>query len=187
MIWLARSDEENAVLANPVSIDTHIRLASMRQIHCAIEHLKQRDFECSITLAHAGEGMLPEPEKPYLRHKIKDMSKSKEIQAAGGQTDPNDISVWLKHGTLNKARVETLTIPAEESVAFVCRAISKFEAVYNDLSPEMTSFRKWIKEWLENDLRASLNKKWRGLGLPGMAEFDADAYWKDARRAAKSS
>lgn len=34
------------------------------------------------------------------------------------------------------------------------------------------------------DLRASLNERWRELGLPGMAEFNADAYWKDARRVA---
>ena len=118
----------------------------------AIEHVYRGDYECAITLAHAGEGMLPEPEKPYLRHKIKDMSKSEEIQAAGGLTDPNDLSVWLKHGTLNKKRVEAVTIPAEESVAFVCRAISKFEAACDDLSPQMISFRKWAKEWLQKDL-----------------------------------
>lgn len=99
--------------------------------------------------------MLPEPDKPYLRHKIQDMSKSEAIKAAGGLIDPNDLSVWLKHGTLNKARVEAVPIPAEESVAFVCRAISKFETVYDDLSPQMISFRKWAKEWLQNDLRAA--------------------------------
>lgn len=70
-------------MANPVPIDTHIRLASMRQIHCAIEHLERGDFECAITLAAAAEGMLPEPEKPYLRHKVKAMAKSEEIKAAG--------------------------------------------------------------------------------------------------------
>lgn len=136
----------------PVPIDTNIRLASMRQINRAIDHCINGEYECAITLAHAGEGMLAEPEKPYLRQKIKDMSKSNEIQAAGGLTGPNDLSVWLKHGTLNRERVETVPIPAEESVAFVCRAISKFEAVYDDLSPQMISFRKWAKEWLERDL-----------------------------------
>jgi hypothetical protein len=137
----------------PVAINTYIRLASMRQIHGAIEHLYRGDYECAITLAHAGEGMLPEPEKPYLRHKIKDMSKSEEIQAAGGLTDPNDLSVWLKHGTLNDAKVDAVTIPAEESVAFVCRAISKFEAKYDDLSPQMNSFRQWAKGWLQKNLK----------------------------------
>jgi hypothetical protein len=35
-----------------------------------------------------------------------------------------------------------------------------------------------------NDLKDSLREKWRELGLPGMAEFDAEAYWKGARRTA---
>ena len=139
-------------MATPVSIDTHIRLSSMRQINRAIDHCINGEYECAITLAHAGEGMLPEPEKPYLRHKIKAMSKSEEIQDAGGLTGPNDISVWLKHGTLNGARTEAITIPAEESVAFVCRAISKFEAVYGEISPQMLGFRKWATEWLQKDL-----------------------------------
>ena len=139
----------------PVSIDTNVRVASMRQIHCAIEHLERGDYECAITLAHAGEGMLIEPDEPYLRHGIKKLSKSEEIQAAGGATDPNDYSVWLKHGRFNGVKMETATIPAEESVAFVCRAISKFKAVYDDLSPQMISFRKWAKEWLEKDLKTT--------------------------------
>lgn len=142
-------------MADPVSIDTNIRLASMRQIHCAIEHLHAGDFECAITLAHAGEGMLPEPAKPYLRHGIKKMAESEEIQAAGGAIGPNDISVWLKHGTFNGVKEENATIPAEESVAFICRAISKFKAVYDELSPQMTSFREWAKAWLENDLKTT--------------------------------
>jgi len=139
----------------PVSIDTNLRIASMRQIHCAIEHLERGDYECAITLAHAGEGMLLEPGEPYLRHKIKKMSKSGEIQVAGGAIDPNDFSVWLKHGTFNGVKTQEAKIPAEESVAFVCRAISKFKAVYNDLSPQMISFINWAIEWLENDQKAA--------------------------------
>jgi hypothetical protein len=143
------------ILANPVAIEAHIRLASMRQIHCAIEHLERGDFECAITLAAAAEGMLPEPEKPYFRGKVKAMSESEGIKAAGGAIGPNDHSNWLKHGTLNNARVENATIPDEESVVWICRAISKFNAVYDDLSPQMISFRKWATEWLENNLKAA--------------------------------
>jgi hypothetical protein len=80
------------------------------------------------------------------------MSESEEIKAAGGATGPNDYSNWLKHGTLNNARVENATIPAEESVVWICRAISKFNAVYDDVSPQMISVRKRAKEWLESDL-----------------------------------
>jgi hypothetical protein len=136
----------------PVPIDTYIRLASMRQIHGAIEHVHRGDYECAITLASAAENMLLEPDTPYLRQKIKAVSDSEEIKSAGGATGPNDYATWLKHGTLNGVKTENVTIPAEESVAWVCRAISKFKTVYDDLSPQMTSFRQWAKEWLQKNL-----------------------------------
>lgn len=139
-------------MTTPVPIDTHIRLASMRQIHGAIEHVYRGDYECAITLASAAENMLLEPDAPYLRQKIKAVSNSEEINAAGGATGPNDYATWLKHGTFNGVKTENATIPAEESVAWVCRAISKFKTVYDDLSPQMTSFRQWAKEWLQKDL-----------------------------------
>jgi hypothetical protein len=142
-------------LANPVAIETDIRLASMRQIHCAIEHLERGDFECAITLAAAAEGMLPEPGKTYFRGKVKAMSKSEEIKAAGGAIGPNDYSNWLKHSTLNNARVENATIPDEESVVWICRAISKFNAVYDGASPQMVSYRDWAIKWLRDNLKSA--------------------------------
>ena len=51
-------------MANPTQIETTIRVASMRQIHAAIDHLPRGDFECAITLAAAGEGMLPAIDNP---------------------------------------------------------------------------------------------------------------------------
>src|SRR5438876_10791178 len=96
--------------------------------------------------------MLAEPDTEYLRLKIKDMAKSEEIQAAGCATDPNDYATWLKHGTFKGVKSDKATIPAEESVAWVCRAISKFKTVYDDLSPQMMSFRQWAKDWLQKDL-----------------------------------
>jgi hypothetical protein len=38
----------------------------MRQIHAAIKHLDRGDFECAITLAAAGEEMLPPKDKPHF-------------------------------------------------------------------------------------------------------------------------
>jgi tRNA threonylcarbamoyladenosine modification (KEOPS) complex Cgi121 subunit len=142
-------------VATPVKIETCTRLASMRQIHCAIEHLERGDYECAITLASAAEGMLLEPDEKYLRHKIKDMSETEEIKAAGGATLPNDYATWLKHGTYNKRKTELaeiVMIPSEEGVAWVCRAISKYEIVCADLSPQMRSYREWAKEWLRSEL-----------------------------------
>jgi tRNA threonylcarbamoyladenosine modification (KEOPS) complex Cgi121 subunit len=66
-LGIALSNFSESALASPVAIDTQIRLASMRQIHGAIEHLERGDIECAITLAAAVEGMLPERGKPYFR------------------------------------------------------------------------------------------------------------------------
>jgi hypothetical protein len=136
----------------PVSIDTHMQLASMRQIHGAIEHVYRGEYECAITLASAAENMLIEPDAEYLRQKVKEIAQAEEIKAAGGATGPNDYAVWLRHGTFHGVKTEKATISAEESVAWVCRAISKFMTVYGELSPQMTSFRQWAKEWLQRDL-----------------------------------
>jgi hypothetical protein len=112
-------------LFGPVPIDTHIRLASMRQIHCAIEHLERGDYECAITLAGAAEGMLPETEEEHFRQKVIELSNTPEIKAAGGATGPNDYINWLKHASIVRGgpRIDNATIPAEESVAVVWRAI----------------------------------------------------------------
>jgi hypothetical protein len=134
-------------LFGPVAIDTNIRLAAMRQIHCAIEHLKEGHYEAAITLAAAAEGMLPETEARHLRPAVKEMSKRPNIQEAGGSTDPNACSVWLKHGTVDGKRVEAITIPAEESMVIVCRAMSKFNAVYDDMTPQMAAFHTIATRW----------------------------------------
>jgi hypothetical protein len=138
----------------PVPIDTYTKLASMRQIHGAIEHIYRGDYECAITLAYAAEGMLSEPVDPYLRHKVKDFSKREDIKAAGSETDPNVIGNWLKHGTINNVKTgdRIIPIPSEESVAWICRAISKYRTECNDLSPQMKSFCDWAQPWLRKEL-----------------------------------
>jgi hypothetical protein len=135
-------------LFGPVAIDTNIRLAAMRQIHCAIEHLKEGHYEAAITLGAAAECMLPETAAQHLRQAVKKMSKQPNIQQApGGSTDPNACSIWLKHGTIDGQRVEAITIPAEESMVVVCRAMTKFNAVYNDMTPQMAAFHAIAMRW----------------------------------------
>lgn len=137
----------------PVPIDTHIRLASMRQINRAIDHLLTGEYECAITLAGAAEGMLPDTWKPHFRQRLQKFSKWAAIKEEGGATGPNDYKNWLKHGSFSGGpRIEAATIPAEESVAMVYRAITKYNAVYDDLSPQMLSFINWMGEWLQKEL-----------------------------------
>ena len=42
-------------------VQTNKQLAAERQIHAAIAHFRAGGFECAITLCHAAEGQLPEP------------------------------------------------------------------------------------------------------------------------------
>ena len=135
-------------LFGPVAIDTNIRLAAMRQIHCAIKHLKEGHYEAAITLAAAAEGMLPETGARHLRQAVKEMSKRPDIQEESeGSKDPNACIHWLKHGTVDGKRVEAITIPAEESMVIVCRAMTKFNALYSDMSPQMVAFHAIATRW----------------------------------------
>lgn len=97
--------------------------------------------------------MLLATDEPHFRQKVLELSKSPEIRAAGGATGPNDYINWLKHGTITIGgpRIEKATIPAEESVAVVWRAITKYNAIYKDPSPQMLSFHKWAGEWIQKD------------------------------------
>jgi hypothetical protein len=133
-------------MGDPESIETTVRLASMRQAHGAIEHAYNGDFECAITLAGAAEGVLPSPGKPFLFEKLKAF-------AAALPTDErvNDIINWLKHATTLKGgnRIETANITEVEVIATIARAISKFAAVYDYKSEEMISFIDWAVARLE--------------------------------------
>jgi hypothetical protein len=127
-------------------IETCVHYASMRQIHAAIEHLHHGDFECAITLAAAGEGMLPATDKPHFLEKVKKLSNSIGPQEDGA-TRPNDITNWLKHAEADKNHYETATILQLEVIVIIYRAITKFEAIFEDQkTPQMLSFKNWARE-----------------------------------------
>ncbi len=142
-------------MGNPESIETKIRFASMRQIDAAIEHLHRGDFECAITLAGAGEGMLPETDNPHFRKRAMALEamlpKSDE-----GENTANAYINWLKPGTLkrNGPRVENATISELEVIVTIWRAITKFNAVYvvveADRTPQMIEFANWARAHLHN-------------------------------------
>ena len=138
-------------MGNPAHIETNIRIASMRQIHCAIEHLQRGDFEAAITLAAAAEGMLPDTDKPYLFKTIKRLAPepSKDAIQSNGA---NDCIVWLKHGVGPDGKeLESARISEIEMYATVMRAISKFKAVFDDASPQMKQFGNDAYERFSSD------------------------------------
>jgi hypothetical protein len=105
----------------------------MRQIHAAIDHLHRGDFECAITLAAAGEGMLPSTDKAHF------------CELDDAVTSVNDIVNWLRHGEIKAKqhkRIENVAIGEFETIVLIYRAITKFDAVFEDQkTPQMISFR----------------------------------------------
>lgn len=134
-----------------VLTETNLNLASSRQIHAAILHSNENSIECAITLAAAAEGMLPSSEGEHFQKKLKEFSAGLPADAEGA-TGPNDFITWLKHGTYKGKPCDTATIEQMEAQVTIWRAISKFGAVYGDISSEMKS---WITETKETLLSAS--------------------------------
>jgi len=141
-------------MAGPAFVETNIRLAAMRQIHAAIEHQQRQDYECAITLAAAAEGMLPATDEPHFHQKVKDFAVALPHAVEGAQK-PNDFITWLKHGTYNGKQCETATIDYSESLVIIWRAITKFFAVYDDVSPQMQSWAKTVREELLAEVAAN--------------------------------
>jgi hypothetical protein len=135
-------------VTNPPEIETKIQFASMRQIHEAIQHLHRGDFECAITLAGAGEGMLPETENSHFRQKAMALEAALP-RTKDGENTANAYINWLKHGKFKTggARVEETTISELEVIYTIWRAISKFQAVSGNTAaertPQMISFENW--------------------------------------------
>jgi hypothetical protein len=142
-------------VSNTPKIETSVLYASMRQIHCAIEHLQRGDFECAITLAAAGEGMLPATDKAHFFQKAKQLGKDLGVQP-DGVTGANDIINWLKHGEIvdastgKRRRYETATIGQLEVIIAIYRGITKFEAIFPEQNtPQMLSFKNWAGPHVE--------------------------------------
>lgn len=138
----------------PPSIEVTARVASMRQIHAAIEHEARQNFECAITLAAAGEGIIPATENEHFHKKVKDFAASLP-ESTEGATDPNEVINWLKHGKYNGKPCEKATIEHVEVMVTIWRAISKFHAVYDDVSPQMTSWANSTRTRLAAEKKAA--------------------------------
>ena len=107
----------------------------MLQINMAIELFHRGQWACAITLALAGEGQLPDPEKPFVTSKLR---ADYGIEFIDKLNKPRN---WLKHA--KDPEVETLF----EMDAFmaILRSISKFTATYRAWSEEMAKFDAWAK------------------------------------------
>jgi hypothetical protein len=120
-------------MATAPKVETSKKWASLRQIRAAIGHFELKQYECAITLAGAGESILPENPLMHLFNVLKSKFSGKEL---------NLFRNWLKHPTgPDKATIDEL-----EVVIAISRAIQKFVATYEESHSDFQKFSDWAIE-----------------------------------------
>ena len=112
------------------SMETNKKWASLRQIRAAIGHFELKQYECAMTLAGAGESILPDSPLMHLFNVLKGKFTGKEL---------NIFRNWLKHATAP----EKITIAELEVVVAISRAIQKVVATYEESHPDFQTFSDW--------------------------------------------
>jgi hypothetical protein len=125
-------------MANRV-VQTSKRLAAQRQIHAAIVHFREGDFECVISLCSAAEGQMPEPAEPTHLFGLLRRASAESPTSDGQKDDFNYVANWMKHGTgVDEVEIEEWIVKM-----WLNRAISKYRAVYGAGTPEMVALFPW--------------------------------------------
>jgi len=151
--------------SEPKETTLNCKATSARNIHLAIELLHRGQLESALVLASAGEGLLPEPNKPYLRLKQK-AAVAKMSGGPGVALDINAVANWVKHGEVDvtheggkveRVRADSVVVSdlEFEVMNFIGRAISKFVAVYEEKTQQMSDFGEWAVKWLQDDKKAA--------------------------------
>lgn len=120
-------------------VKTNKRLAVERQIHAAIAHFREGNFECVITLCSAAEGRIPEPAEPvHLFGRLKEGSAANP-PTDGTKDDFNYHANWLKHNN----EPDDWEIAELDVKLWLNRAISKYRAIYGVGTREMAAVFPW--------------------------------------------
>jgi len=120
------------------SVKVTRQLAILRQVICAIAHLRHGELECAITLALAAEGQMPNTEKPHL---YKQLRAAAPDLARDGTF--NVLRDWLKH--FHEDKPDDIEIQLFDVAIAVMRATTKFTAVYGKTHPEFEAFSEWCE------------------------------------------
>jgi len=139
--------EAQFAMLGPAHLETTVKDASMKQIHAAIDHHAKEQWECAITLAAAGEGIPPPTDEEHFRQKVKAHAATMpEVDAFSN--DPNEVINWLKHGNFKGERRDNVAIDNGEPLVIIWRAITKFYAVYGEVSQQMVDWQEAVKKAL---------------------------------------
>lgn len=124
------------------AIQTSKRLAAMRQIHAAISHFREGEFECVITLCSAAEGQLPTQGEQIDLFSILKQAGIKRPESDGGRDDFNFIANWMKHeGGPAEAIIEPWM-----ALMWLNRAISRYRVAYGAGTPQMVNLFAWAAQ-----------------------------------------
>jgi len=123
-------------------LQTSKRLSAERQIHAAIAHFRAGDFECAITLCHAAEGQLPEPNESAGLFRMLKRFGAENPAPDGSKNDFNFFATWMKHG----CGPDEIEITEWLVTLWLYRAISKYHAIYGIGTPEMVTLFPWAEQ-----------------------------------------
>jgi hypothetical protein len=133
-------------MADPTAVETTKKWASLRQIRAAIGHFELKQYECAMTLAGAGESILPENPLMHLFNVLKGKFSGKEL---------NLFRNWLKHPT----GPDKITIDELEVAVAISRAIQKFVATFEESHQDFEKFSKWAMEKATSRRRSSRRRR----------------------------
>lgn len=114
--------------------------ASLRQLHAAIDHLRDGEYECAITLAGAAEGQLAGVRKVDFWSVLKFVATEGQPNLKAVISELNETRDWLKHPTpqLDDSRY----LHMDEAWIACLRAAMQFVSVFEQQSPKMNRFFK---------------------------------------------
>ena len=114
-------------------METSKKTSALRQIETAIRLFHEGSLDCAITLAAAGENILPATDDPHL---------FQSLQPHNAELDINLVINWLKH----PFAPDTATISEFEAAIAIARGITKFVAVYHQSCAPFETFLRWSHE-----------------------------------------
>jgi hypothetical protein len=112
--------------------------ASLRQLHAAIDHLRDGDYECAITLAGAAEGQLAGRSEFDFWQTLKIVATEGRPNLKAVISEFNETRDWLKHPTLQLD--DPRYVHVDEAWIACLRAAMQFTSVFQQQSPKMDRF-----------------------------------------------
>lgn len=137
--------------------------AALRQLHAAIDHLREGNYECSITLAGAAEGMLAGQKNVDFWKVLKFIASQDYKSEKEAIAELNETRDWLKHPTPQLDNLRGMHI--DEAAIACLRAAMQFRSVFHQSSSKIDRFLKFA---VKRDLAP--DKEWAWTEYPRVSD-----------------